>query len=172
MRSTYQFSLFFISIPWLKAIISAIFLTLLQSFFFYFLCHAGQVNIHLRQTPNLEFVLFLARVLAGCCVICCVSSSAYFTEYNASICALLVVLWEACFLSFLASFSPLTSRPAMQFALSLIECWDASPAFRPLEGLIFKLLCCSTGAVDSPDRYLPLVLQVRPLKWGATCYNI
>ena len=34
-------------------------------------------------------------------------------------------------------------------ALSLTECWDASPAFRPLEGLLFKLLYCSTGAVES-----------------------
>ena len=62
-------------------------------------------------------------------------------------------------------------------ALSLTECWDASPAFRPLEGLLFKLLYCSTGAVESrkavqvfgirlqlgmfsPDRYLRVMPQV------------
>ena len=35
-------------------------------------------------------------------------------SYQAGISALLVVLWEACFLSFLVSVSPLKSRPAMQ----------------------------------------------------------
>ena len=104
---------------------------------------------------------FLARFLAVCCVICCFLCSACFTQYNAGIYALLFVLWEPCFLSFLATFRPLKSRPAMQSGSCLafatrsaslllhllffgalrvfpLQCWHVSPPFRPLEGLLFK----------------------------------
>ena len=142
------------------------------------------------QSIMLQFLQTdLQRELTCLLYPCCFLSSACFAPYQAGISALLAVLWEARFLSFLASFWSLKSRPPMQSALRVafgtLSCcilrhllrfvlcmfsplpgWHFRPPCRSLGGLLFEL----SGVLFASGITYGHAIWILPRFWLTFCF--